>query len=545
MYHPEARHSMLFNSYIFIFLFLPLALLGWYTLNHFRFYRTACAFISLMSLWFYAYFNKKYLLIILFSIAMNYGISALLSLLEKKAACDTARADSVPSHAVRRVFLVLGISANLALFFYFKYYDFFIENINALFHADFTLRHILLPLGISFFTFQQLSFLIDRCRGEARHYPFLDYVTFVTFFPQLIAGPIVLYDEMMPQFADISRRRLNSDSFARGIQLFVTGLAKKVLLADILAIPANYGFSMTYYMDTVTTWLVLLSYTLELYFDFSGYCDMAMGIGKMFNIELPINFNSPYQSANIREFWQRWHITLQRFFTRYVYFPLGGSRKGTARTILNILIVFALSGLWHGAAWTFIAWGVIHGILMIWDDLGIMVPAEAGRNAAGQTPLNADPASPPHKHHYFLKKAPFLVIPRWLGQILTMFFFMLSLIFFRSESMTYAIEMFRTLFRFRWPGYVFLTAQNLAPTELYVVNKFLSSRFPSLVQPAALILWLAILAISSWIVFTRKNSVALVKETTFSARTVIFTVVLFVWCVISLSGVSTFLYFNF
>jgi alginate O-acetyltransferase complex protein AlgI len=320
---------MLFNSYVFIFIFLPLALGGWYLLNHFRLRRVSCAFLTAMSLWFYAWFNIKYLFLILFSIAMNYAVSWLISLWDRRYAADPG---AFPMWQ-RRCFLVLGTGADLALFFWFKYLDFFISNVNALFRTDWPLHHILLPLGISFFTFQQLSFVIDRALGRAKHYPFLDYATFVTFFPQLIAGPIVLYDEMMPQFADERKRKFDPDSFARGTVLFVTGLGKKVLLADTLAIPANYGFSMTWYMDTLSTVLVLLSYTMELYFDFSGYCDMALGIGKMFNIDLPVNFNSPYLSCSIREFWQRWHITLGRFFTKYVYRPLGGSRRGTARTV--------------------------------------------------------------------------------------------------------------------------------------------------------------------------------------------------------------------
>ncbi|WP_130837762.1 MBOAT family O-acyltransferase [Lachnoclostridium sp. Marseille-P6806] len=512
---------MLFNSYIFLFLFLPLALGGWYFLNHLRLHSAALLFLSAMSLWFYAYFNPSYLLIILASIAVNYTLSGLLAALETRPAAGL----------FRRVVLVGGVGLNLALFFYFKYFDFFLENINAVFHTDYPLRHILLPLGISFFTFQQLSFLIDRCRGEAKHYPFPEYLTFVTFFPQLIAGPIVLYDEMMPQFADLRNRRFCPQSFARGIVLFVIGLAKKVLLADALAVPANYGFAMTWYMDTLTTALVLLSYTFELYFDFSGYCDMAMGIAAMFNITLPLNFRSPYRAASIREFWQRWHMTLQRFFTRYVYHPLGGSRGGTARTIRNILIVFALSGLWHGAAWTFLAWGLMHGLLTIWDGLGIMVPSESGE--AKRRP------------RYFLRHAPLLVIPRGLGNALTMLFFMLSLIFFRSESMAAALEMFRTLLRFRFPGYLCLTAQNYMPAELYVINKLIAQRFPAMAQPAALIRWLLLLLLSAWIIFTRRSAPE-IAETAVSSRRVCFVLpLLFVWSVISLSGVSTFLYFNF
>ena len=354
---------MLFNSYIFIFIFLPAVLLGWYGLNRCRQYKLANLFLAGMSLWFYGYFNVYYLAIILSSICLNYILSFLLTLVP---------ADSPRSRPLYRIGLWTGVFLNLGILFYFKYYDFFIENINYAFHTDYTLKHILLPLGISFFTFQQLSFVIDRCLGKSEHYSFLNYITFVTFFPQLIAGPIVLYKEMIPQFEDISRRRFDFSSFSRGICLFVLGLSKKVLLADTFALVVNYGFAQTFSLDSVSTVAVILSYTFELYFDFSGYSDMATGLGKMFNIELPVNFNAPYRSCSMKEFWQRWHITLSRFFITYVYIPLGGSRKGRARMLLNTFLVFLLSGLWHGAAWTYVAWGAMQGLLVVWDNLGII-----------------------------------------------------------------------------------------------------------------------------------------------------------------------------
>lgn len=346
---------MLFNSYIFIFIFLPLALLGWYSLNHFRKYRLASLFLAGMSLWFYAYFNISYLAIILCSIGANYLLSYVLTRVQTK-----------------RLGLLAGILLNLGILFYFKYYDFFIENINLAFHTDFTLKHILLPLGISFFTFQQLSFIIDRALGRCEHYDFINYLTFVTFFPQLIAGPIVLYKELIPQFEDPSKRSFDSTSFTRGVYLFVLGLSKKVLLADTFGLMANYGFAQTFSLDSISTIFVILSYTFELYFDFSGYSDMAIGLGRMFHIELPLNFDSPYRACSVKEFWQRWHITLSRFFITYVYIPLGGSRKGKARMLLNTFVVFLLSGLWHGAAWTYVAWGAMQGLLVVWDNLGIV-----------------------------------------------------------------------------------------------------------------------------------------------------------------------------
>ena len=272
---------MLFNSYLFIFIFLPLTLFGWYILIHYGHIKTAKVFLAGMSLWFYGYFNVYYLAIIIASIMVNYLLSFALTFAENKP----------HERILRRIGLSVGIFFNLGLLFYFKYYDFFIENINLVFNADFNLKHILLPLGISFFTFQQLSFVIDRALGRAEHYSFINYITFVTFFPQLIAGPIVLYNEIIPQFEDAKNRRFNAKNFSEGIILFVLGLGKKVLLADVLGLAVNYGFAQTYSLDSVSTVFVILAYTFEIYFDFSGYSDMAMGLGRMFNIIIPVNFN--------------------------------------------------------------------------------------------------------------------------------------------------------------------------------------------------------------------------------------------------------------
>lgn len=323
---------MLFNSYIFILLFLPVTLIGYYIFNKFKKYKLAKTFLLVMSIWFYAYFNITYLPIIITSIIFNFMIY-------KGMQKDKLN---------KKILLIIGIIFNIGMLIYFKYFDFFIENINVLFKTDFALKHILLPLGISFFTFQQVSFVIDSYKQEVPSYKILDYALFVTFFPQLIAGPIVSHDEIVPQFEDLQNKKLNFDNFAKGIYAFTLGLAKKVLIADMFGKIVNYGFINAGGLNTTNAILVMLAYTFQIYFDFSGYCDMATGIGLMFNIKLPMNFNSPYKSLNIIEFWKKWHITLTRFFTKYVYIPLGGSKKGTARTYANIFIIFFLSGIWHG-----------------------------------------------------------------------------------------------------------------------------------------------------------------------------------------------------
>lgn len=531
---------MLFNSYIFIFIFLPIALIGWYGLNRLGRYRLASLFLSAMSLWFYAYFNVSYLAIILCSIGLNYLLSFALARLETKRLLanpntlrsnsvhdidskmqKTASADKVSLSVPGKIGLLTGLVLNLGILFYFKYYDFFIENINLAFHADFNLKHILLPLGISFFTFQQMSYIIDRALGRCRHYDFINYLTFVTFFPQLIAGPIVLHSEIIPQFEDPERRRFDSASFARGIYLFVLGLAKKVLLADTFGLMANFGFAQTFSLDAVSTVFVILSYSFELYFDFSGYSDMAIGLGRMFHVELPLNFDSPYRSCSIKEFWQRWHITLSRFFITYVYIPLGGSRKGRARMLLNTFIVFLLSGLWHGAAWTYVAWGAMQGLLVVLDNLGVV--GIRGREEKR-----------PSRFH----------IPAPVGWVITFTLFNLSLFFFRSSSMLAAGQLFKNLLSLRFNGKLFEIAAQLDISEIYVLRQALELAAPAAVNYLYLFVMLALFVLAFYLIF-HKNAYERATHNELTSGRCWGICILFIWCVISLSQVSTFLYFNF
>ena len=498
---------MLFNSYIFIFLFLPLALLGWYGLNKIKAYELAKLYIAGMSLWFYGYFNVYYLAIIVISILLNYLLSFGIQF------CHTEK--------TQKMALWTGVLFNLGILFYFKYYDFFFENINAVFGTNVALRNIVLPLGISFFTFQQLSFVIDRAKGKAGHYSFINYLTFVTFFPQLIAGPIVLYKEMMPQFEDTRNRAFCAESFAEGISIFSIGLGKKVLLADVLAIPVNYGFEQNAFLDTPTTLLVVLAYTFQIYFDFSGYSDMAIGLGKMFHIDLPVNFNSPYKACSVKELWQRWHMTLSRFFIQYVYIPLGGSRKGKLHTIWNTFLVFFLSGLWHGANWTYVAWGSMQGLLVIWDNLGII-----GVNGAKE--------KIPAKIH----------IPGWLGWIFTFGFFNLSLIFFGSKDMASALQMFQNIKMWKNTGYLPKLCAKLDIPEFYMIKQAINMVRPEFLSTAYVLLFLFLLLISAFII-SRKNTLQMVAANPYRKTLCIWVVIIFVWSVISFSQVSTFIYFNF
>lgn len=332
-------------------------------------YKESKYFLVASSLFFYAWWNLLYLPILLGSLTFNYVVGSKLHL---------EKGGEEKSIFNRKTLLFLGISANISLLAYFKYVDFFIENFNFLFDESIPLLHIMLPLAISFFTFQQIAYLVDSYRGETSEYNFLNYALFVTFFPQLIAGPIVHHKEMMPQFFKIENSSLNSDNITKGLFIFSIGLFKKVVIADTFAIWATEGFDNTQSLDMLEAWATSLSYTFQLYFDFSGYTDMAIGIALLFNIKLPINFFSPYKATSIQDFWRRWHITLSRFLKEYIYFPLGGNRKGEFRTYTNLFSTFLLGGIWHGAGWTFVVWGALHGFTLVihrfWSRFGISIP---------------------------------------------------------------------------------------------------------------------------------------------------------------------------
>ena len=354
---------MLFNSYAFIFAFLPITFFIYFYLNHKRLTEASKGFLVFSSLFFYSWWNIAYLPIILSSMLFNYIIGNTLN----KSKKDRARFS-------KKSLLVFGIVANLTLLGYFKYSDFFIENFNLVFSSDAQLLHLALPLAISFFTFQQISYLVDSYKEETKEYDFLNYALFVTFFPQLIAGPIVHHKEMMPQFAKTKNKIRNHRNISIGLFIFSIGLFKKVVIADTFAVWATDGFDVATTLNLVEAWTTSLSYTFQLYFDFSGYTDMAIGAALLFNIKLPINFNSPYKATSIQEFWRRWHMTLSRFLKEYIYIPLGGNRKGEFRTYNNLLATFIIGGIWHGAGWTFVFWGFLHGIALVinraWSKLG-------------------------------------------------------------------------------------------------------------------------------------------------------------------------------
>jgi D-alanyl-lipoteichoic acid acyltransferase DltB (MBOAT superfamily) len=335
---------MLFNSYVFIFAFLPIVIGIFALLQKYGKARMMTTWLVVASLFFYGWWNPTYLLLIGLSIGTNFVIGRKLSINPQKT------------------LLVGGIIFNLGLIAYFKYAMFFAGI------AGYDIGTIILPLAISFFTFQQITYLVDAYRGETKEYDFLDYCLFVTFFPQLIAGPIVHHKDMMPQFADTKIFGLTVQNIAIGLTFFIIGLFKKLVIADELATYATPVFNAADAGGTVyfvEAWVAALAYTFQLYFDFSGYSDMAIGLARIFGIQLPLNFFSPYKSTSIIDFWRRWHITLSHFLRDYLYIPLGGNRKGSVRRYTNLMITMLLGGLWHGAGWNFIIWGGLHGAYLV------------------------------------------------------------------------------------------------------------------------------------------------------------------------------------
>lgn len=394
---------MLFNSYVFIFAFMPIVFAGTILLGRYS-HHLAALWLGLASLTFYAAWDSGFVLLLLTSICFNYGAGYLLG-----------------HKDIRQAKLVLAgaIGLNLALLGYFKYANFFINSTNGLFGFHIPGLDIILPLGISFFTFTQIAFLVDTYRGLAREYNFIHYLLFVTYFPHLIAGPIIHHKQLMPQFARPETYRINIDNIAVGLSIFILGLAKKVLIADQLAGYATPVFSAAAGGSDLMffeAWAGALAYTLQLYFDFSGYCDMAIGISLMLNIRLPMNFNSPYKATSIIDFWRRWHMTLSTFLRDYLYFPLGGNRKGVLRRYINLMVTMLLGGLWHGAGWTFIIWGGLHGIYLMINHAWREIKGRLGWGDAG-------------------------VIGRFFAGALTFLAVVVAWVFFRAESFSGAFTL--------------------------------------------------------------------------------------------------------
>ena len=477
---------MQFNSYIFILCFLPLTMLAYFGLNRLRKYNAAKLSLVAASLIFCGYMDVTYVYVLVFSILMNYIVCLLLRRYPQK----------------RRLLVTIGVIANIALLGYFKYFNFLLENINALTGGDFGYLKLVLPLGISYFTFQQIAYLVDAGRGACTGHSLVDYILYVTFFPRLVAGPIVPQDALLPQFASVENKRLNSANITMGIQLFAIGLFKKVMVADTFGKIVSYGYGDVASLNSLEAILTILAYTIQIYYDFSGYSDMAVGVGFLFNIKLPVNFNSPYKAKTIVEFWKRWHISLTRFLTKYIYIPLGGNRKGALRTYINILIVFLVSGIWHGAGWTFLVWGLLHGV------------------ANGLCRL-------------FSKQIE--KIPGWICWPINFLYLNLTWIVFRAESLEQARLLLGRVFSGGFSISAELAESLLQPTLISLPAQVVPFLWVILGYTAAALIVPVFAPNSNEIVDRRKTGV----------WSLLWTYVLFIVSMLSVSGVSTFLYNNF
>jgi len=488
---------MLFNSYEFIFVFLPITFFIYFYLNHKRLTEASKGFLVCSSLFFYSWWNVAYLPIILSSMVFNYIIGRSFN----KTCKDKGKGFS------KKSILIFGIVFNLSLLGYFKYTDFLIENFNLSFSSDAELLHLALPLAISFFTFQQIAYLVDSYRQETKEYDFLNYALFVTFFPQLIAGPIVHHKEMMPQFANTRNKVKNYRNIAMGLFIFSIGLFKKVVIADTFAVWATNGFDVATTLSFFAAWATSLSYTFQLYFDFSGYTDMAIGLALLFNIRLPVNFNSPYKATNIQDFWRRWHMTLSRFMRDYVYIPLGGNRKGGFRAYNNLMATFVLGGLWHGAAWTFVFWGFLHGLALIvqkfWSKLGFKLWT-------------------------------------WLAWLITFNFVNITWVFFRAKEWDDAVKILGSMFslsNISLPGFL---EKNFLFLSQYGVNfnRWLGQ------TPEGRLTFIWIIAGFALIIFS-KNSIQKLHTFQPGIINIAFTSFILAIGLLSITKKSEFLYFNF
>lgn len=339
---------MLFSSFEFIFLFLPVTISGYYLLGR-KSLRAANIWLLVASIFFYAWWDVRFLPLLIASILMNF-LTGL----------------AIARFCFKKFFLIIGIVLNLGLLAFFKYTDFFIQTMNRAVGTDWNFLHLVLPLGISFYTFQALSYIIDVYLGKTNvEKSFLNLALYISLFPQLIAGPIVDHKMMIPQFSSEERHRFNADNFSFGITLFAFGLFKKIVIADALSPTVADIFGRISSLTMLDAWVGVISYTFQLYFDFSAYSEMAIGLGKMLNIDFPTNFDSPYQATSMIDFWRRWHITLGTWIRNYIYIPLGGNRKGERRKKLNLFIAMTLCGFWHGAGFRYIAWGMMHGGFLV------------------------------------------------------------------------------------------------------------------------------------------------------------------------------------
>lgn len=492
---------MVLPSYSFIFIFLPIIIFLYYLVNSRGWYTFGKVILLAASLGFYLSLGWKGFLALIISVLITYLLTTFGLL-------------RVHSPAGRKWILATGIVLNVLLLIYCKYLTYFELVLNSFTGAQLTYTAIVIPTGISYFTFSQIAFMVDSYRDNSIKYNFLDYSLFVFFFPKITVGPIALSTEMIPQFNDISRKKPDFDNLSKGFYRFTLGLSKKLLLADNLGALADLGYtpSVMGNLGTTNSVLAVVAYALQIYFDFSGYCDLASGICLMLGMDLCENFDSPYSSLSIRDFWKRWHISLTRFFTKYVYIPLGGNRKGKVRTYVNNLLIFLISGLWHGAATHFIVWGAVHGVGMIISKL----------------------------------IAPFTdKWPKAIRRVLTFIFVALAWVFFRADDLDMAMFMFKEIFT---GGFIPMNAEIVAaciPVEGQFIQWLILKANSGITYYTGCAIILILIAIALYFSAFAKNAARRVEAFTATRGKLVITVILFVWSVLSLSSVTEFIYVNF
>ncbi|MBO6242275.1 MAG: MBOAT family protein [Butyrivibrio sp.] len=514
---------MLFNSYEFMLAFLPVFVIGYFIIRHF--FRTGDRLMRLCNLWiiagslvFYALFGIKNLLVLALSIAVNlFFIRGLKS----ENYGDKAVSDSFFTKKGKQkviILLAVGIGFNVLTLLFFKF------------------SGIFFPIAISFYTFNQISYLVESYRGEIRKFELLEYLSYILFFPKLLQGPLMSYGDYNDQLQESSRHKFDWEIVMRGLLLISIGLFKKVILADTIGQAVDYGYNS---LATLGWWeavLVAIFYSFQIYFDFSGYCDVAGGICMIMGFELSINFDSPYKAVNIIDFWNRWHITLTKFFTKYIYIPLGGSRKGTVRTYVNIMIVFLVSGLWHGSGWTFIIWGVMHGALNVMTRVkeDLIVRRQKNELPTGE--------SNKHNENHTTVDKTLICLTNCGKQLFTFIYVTVAWVFFRANTVSDALLLFERMFSGGIRPYYSDFANYFRLDEIWYVFKL--TPIVNYNFSWDLCMWL-FLAVAIVIVFFSKKAIYFAKECRISLLTTFFTAILLVWCVLSFGGVSTFLYMNF
>lgn len=481
---------MNFNSYEFIFLFFSIVVILFFGISKYRKITGGIFTLAILSLIYYGVSDSKSIGILLGNIVMNYFFYLCLVRMHKKERTY-----------IKKVLMAIFVFINICFLIYIKYYNFVIDNCNLVFGTNIGIKELIIPLGISFVTFQQIAFLVDTYRGETTGYSFVEYVLFISFFPHISSGPIITHKQFFPIIKDERTYNINWKNIACGLYMFAMGLGKKVLIADVLGSAVDVGWANILQLNATSAFFIMVCYSLQIYFDFSGFCDMALGIAKVINIELPNNFNSPYKASNILEFWDRWHITLTKFFTKYLYIPLGGSRKGNVRTMINTMIVFLCSGIWHGASWTFILWGFLHGCAMVGTKI-------------------------------FIDKIQ--KIPRIVSGLITFGFINITWVLFRAGSFSACKDFLSVVLKGEWSGLSSLVCSEF--TNIFGLN---ISIIPETILP-----WLFVAVVLA-MVFVCKNVQEKVIEMKWGKWQAIWTIIVLVISVLSFSDVTTYIYSGF